>query len=92
MVVSSSLVAAKKNGAEINLSSIWSELLQDDKNLDSKLTTSPLMLTMDSSSAINHSDYQENEIKDEIFNTQDREFISGKRYWDTLNSHFKQLL
>ena len=66
--------------------------MQDDKNLDSKLTTSPPMLTMDSSSAINHSDFQENEIKDEIFNTQDREFISGKRYWDTLNSYFKQSL
>ena len=34
------------------------------------------MLTMDSSSAMNHSDYHASEVKDEIFNTQDREFLS----------------
>ena len=33
------------------------------------------MLTMDSSSAMNHSDFQASEFKDEIFNTQDREFL-----------------
>ena len=45
---------SKQNGVDINLSSIWSQLLQDDKDLNSKLTTSPPMLTMDSSSAMNH--------------------------------------
>ena len=34
------------------------------------------MLTMDSSSIMNHSDFHAREVKDEIFNTQDREFIS----------------
>ena len=34
------------------------------------------MLTMDSSSVMNHSDFHACEVKDEIFNTQDREFIS----------------
>ena len=34
------------------------------------------MLTMDSSSAMNHSDFHASEVKDEIFNTQDREFLS----------------
>ena len=34
------------------------------------------MLTMDSSSAINHSDFHTSEVKDEIFNTQNREFLS----------------
>ena len=34
------------------------------------------MLTVDSSSAMNHSDFHANEVKDEIFNTQDREFPS----------------
>ena len=34
------------------------------------------MLTMDSSSVMNHSDFYASEVKDEIFNTQDREFIS----------------
>ena len=67
---------SKQNGVNINLSSIWSQLLQDDKDLSSKLTTSPPMLTMDSSSAMNHSDFHASEVKDEIFNTQDREFLS----------------
>ena len=31
---------------------------------------------MDSSSAMNHFDFHASEIKDEIFNTQDREFLS----------------
>ena len=34
------------------------------------------MLTMDSSSAMNHSHFHANEVKDEIFNTQDKEFLS----------------
>ena len=67
---------SKQNNVDINLSSIWSQLLQDDKDLNSKLTTSPPMLTMDSSSAMNHSDFHASEAKDEIFNTQDREFLS----------------
>ena len=66
----------EQNGVVINLSSIWSHLLQDDKDLNSKLTTSPPMLTMDSSSAMNHSDFHASEVKDEIFNTQEREFLS----------------
>ena len=37
---------SKQNGVDINLSSIYSELLQDDKDLNSKFTTSPPMLTM----------------------------------------------
>ena len=52
----------------INLSSIWPELLQYDKDL--KLTYSLPMLTMNYSSAMNHSDFQANEVKDEISNTQ----------------------
>ena len=67
---------SKQNGVDINLSSIWSQLLKDDKDLNSKLTTSASMLTMDSSSAMNHSDFHASEVKDEIFNTQDREFLS----------------
>ena len=65
-----------KNGVDISLSSIWCELLQDDKELNSKITTSLPMLTMNSSSAVNHSDFHVSEVKDEIFNTQDREFLS----------------
>ena len=65
-----------KNGVDISLSSIWCELLQDDKELNSKITTSLPMLTMNSSSAVNHSDIHVSEVKDEIFNTQDREFLS----------------
>ena len=34
------------------------------------------MLNMDSSSAMNHSDFDASEVKDEIFNSQDREFLS----------------
>ena len=45
-------------------------LLQDDKDLNSKLTTSPPMLTMDSSNAMNPSDFHTSEVKD------DREFLS----------------
>ena len=67
---------SKQNNVDINLSSIWSQLLQDDKDLNSKLTTSPPMLNMDSSSAMNHSDFDASEVKDEIFNSQDREFLS----------------
>ena len=65
-----------QNDVDINLSSIWSELLQDAKDLNLKLTTFPPMLTMDSSSAKNHSNFHAREAKDEIFNTQDREFLS----------------
>ena len=36
---------SKQNGVDVNLSSIYSELLQDDKDLNSKVTTSPPMLT-----------------------------------------------
>ena len=36
---------SKQNGVDINLSFIWSQLLQDDKDLNSKLTTSPPMNT-----------------------------------------------
>ena len=53
-----------------------SQLLQDDKSLNSKLTTSPHMLTMDSSSAMNHSDFHASEVQDEIFTTKDRKFLS----------------
>ena len=67
---------SKQNGVDINLSSICSQLLEDDKDLNSKLNTSPPMLTMDSSSAMNHSDFHASEVKDEIFNMQDREFLS----------------
>ena len=67
---------SKQNGGDINLSSIWSQVLQGDKDLNLKLTTSPPMLTMDSPSAMNHSDFHASEVKDEIFNTQDREFLS----------------
>ena len=38
---------SKQNAVNINLSSIWSQLLQDDKDVNSKLTTFPPMLTMD---------------------------------------------
>ena len=34
------------------------------------------MLTMASSSAMDHSDFHTSEVKEEIFNTQDREFLS----------------
>ena len=67
---------SKQNGGDINLSSIWSQVLKDDKDLNLKLTTSPPMLTMDSPSAMNHSDFHASEVKEEIFNTQDREFLS----------------
>ena len=67
---------SKQNGGDINFSSIWSQVLQDDKDLNLKLTTSPPMLTMDSPSAMNHSDFHASEVKEEIFNTQDREFLS----------------
>ena len=48
---------SQQNGFDISLSSIWSELLQDDKDFNSKLTTSPAVLTMGSSSTMNHSDF-----------------------------------
>ena len=67
---------SKQNGVDINLSPIWFQLLEDDKDINSKLTTSPPMLTMDSSSAMNNSDFHASDVKDEIFNTQDREFLS----------------
>ena len=67
---------SKQNGVDINLSSIWSQLLQDDKDLNSKLATSPPMLTMDSSSVMDHSKFHASEVKDEIFNLQDGKFIS----------------
>ena len=51
-------------------------MLQDDKDLNSKLTTFPPVLTIDSSSAINHFDFHKSEVKDEIFNTQDMKFLS----------------
>ena len=54
---------SKQNGVDISLSSIWSELLQDDNNLNWKVTTSPPMLTIDSSSAMNHSDFHASEVK-----------------------------
>ena len=60
---------SKQNGVNISLSPIWSELLQDDKDLNSKVTTSPPILTMDSSSAMNQSDFHASDVKDEIFNT-----------------------
>ena len=59
---------SKQNGVNINSSSIWSQLLQDAKDLNSKLTTAS-MLIMDFSSALNHSDFHASEVKDEIFNT-----------------------
>ena len=34
------------------------------------------MLTMDSSSVMNHSDFHASEVKDEIFDTQERNFLS----------------
>ena len=61
---------SKQNGVDITLLFIWSELLQDDKDLNSKLTTSRPVITIDYSSAVNHSDFHANEVKDEIFNTQ----------------------
>ena len=68
---------SKQNDVDINLSFICFQLLEDDKDLNSKLTTSPPMLTMDSSSVImNHSDFHTSEVKDEIFNIKDREFLS----------------
>ena len=86
---------SKQNGVDINLSSIWSQLLQDEKDLNSKLTTSLPMLTMDSSSAMNHSDFHGSEVKDEIFNTQDREFHSVLENLmgidDPLHSHNKNI-
>ena len=59
----------------VNLSSIWFELLQGNRVVNSKLTTSPLTLTM-SSSVMNHSDFKTSDNRDEIFNTQDRDFLS----------------
>ena len=70
--ITEEIETSKQNGVDINLSCIWSELLQDDKDLNLKLTTSPPMLTMDTSSAMTHFDFQASEVKDEIFNTQDR--------------------
>ena len=67
---------SKQNGVDINLSAIWSQLLEDDKGLNSRLTTCPPVLILDSYSAMNHSDFHANEVKDEIFDTQGREFLS----------------
>ena len=67
---------SRQNNVGINLSFIWSELLQDNKHLNSKLTTSSPMLTMDSSSAMNHSNFQASDVRDETFNAQDKEFLS----------------
>lgn len=44
-----------------------------------KMTTQSLLLfllTMDSSSSMNHSDFQAIDVKDETFNTHDKEFLS----------------
>lgn len=60
----------------VNLSSIWFELLQGNRVVNSKLTTSPLTLTMSSPSVMNHSDFKTSDNRDEIFNTQDRDFLS----------------
>ena len=62
---------SEQNAVDINLPSIWSELVQNNKHLISKLTKSPPILTMDSSSAMNHSDLQASNVRDEIFNPQD---------------------
>ena len=67
---------SKQNGVDINLSSIWFELLQDDKDFNSKVTTSPPMSTMDSSNSMNHSDFHTSEVQDKVFNAQDRGFLS----------------
>ena len=63
--------ASKQNFIDINLSSICSEL--------KKMTTQSLLLfllTTGSSSSVNHSDFQAIDVKDETFNTHDKEFLS----------------
>ena len=63
---------SKQNAVDINLPSIRSELVQNNKHLISKLATSSPILTIDSSSAMNHSDFQASDVRDEIFNAQDK--------------------
>ena len=72
---------SKQNGVGINLLSIWSDLLQDDKDLNWKLITSLPILTMDSSSAMNHPDFHASEVKDEIFNTKQGISFSIRRLY-----------
>ena len=68
--------ASHQNVIDINLSCTWSESIQYDKNANSKLITSPPMLTMNSSSSVNHSELQASDVKNEILHTQDMEFLS----------------
>ena len=60
---------------DIDLSSIWPELLQDDKDFNSKLATFSPMFMKDSSGIMHYSDFHGSEVKVDIFNTQKRDFL-----------------
>ena len=61
--------------SHVDLSLIYSELLNDESNV-SYQNTSPPSLILDSSSSLNHSNAQVLEDHTKIFNTQDKEFLS----------------
>ena len=67
--------------------------MKDNKHLNSKVTTSAPMLTMHSSSTINHSEFQASDVRDDIFNAHDKEFLSVLEdlvgIYDPLNSQNK---
>ena len=67
--------------------------MKDNKHLNSKVTTSAPVLTMHSSSTINHSEFQASDVRDDIFNAHDKEFLSVLEdlvgIYDPLNSQNK---
>ena len=66
---------ARNYKRDIDLSSIQPELLQDDKDFNSKLATFSPMFMKDSSGIMHYSDFHGSEVKVDIFNTQKRDFL-----------------
>ena len=80
---------SKENGVDINLSSIWSELLHDNEDLNLKLTSSPPMSAMDCSSVMNHSDFNAIEAKEEFLIHRTGSFIDDPLHWQNKNINVK---
>ena len=70
--------------SHVDLSLIYSELLNDESNV-SYQNTSPPSLILDSSSSLNHSNAQVLEDHTKIFNTQDKEFLSVLENIENMN-------
>ena len=73
-----------EGASHVDLSLIYSELLNDESNV-SYQNTSPPSLILDSSSSLNHSNAQVLEDHTKIFNTQDKEFLSVLENIENMN-------